>query len=172
MKQEAENPFDSKTPEQKLHSLTAELRTPIEVIRGLAEMIKINSSANKIESEGILSEINDILKATDSIKNLLDEMVRSKEFYTPSNDLSATDILLTLRQQLLDAREQNDTKTLQNLATVFDIIWEIAAKREIEGMIFRILENLENSAYDSIGGTPWKSIIPSEEEIISALNRN
>ena len=49
---------------------------------------------------------------------------------------------------------------------------EIAAQKAIDGMIFGILENLENSAYDAIRGTPWKSLIPSEEEIISALNTN
>jgi hypothetical protein len=61
----------------------------------------------------------------------------------------------------LDAREQSDADTLSNLAVFFDVLWEIVDKREIHGGIGRILENLENSAYDSI----------REEEIISALNR-
>lgn len=172
MDEPTNNLFESATPEQKLHSLTAELRIPVEIIRGFVEIIRLQNQANSIEPQGILGEINTISEAAHKIKNLLDEAVNSKGFYTPSKDLSSTDILLALRHQLLDAREQNDTNTLQNLATVFDIIWEIAAKKKIEGLIFRILENLENSAYDSIRGTPWKSIIPSEEEIISALNRN
>jgi hypothetical protein len=148
--------------------LTAELRTPVETIRGFAETIRTTNLSQKIEPEGIL--INAISEAADKIKNLLDEMVRSKGFYTPSNDLSSTDILLGLRQHLLDAREQNDMNTLQNLAVFFDLIWDIAAKRDIQGRIFRILQDLESSAWDSIHGIPWKSTIPSEEEIISALN--
>jgi hypothetical protein len=72
----------------------------------------------------------------------------------------------------VDARQQNDMNTLQNLAVFFDLIWEINAKRDIQGRIIRILEDLERSAYDSIGRVPWKSNIPSEEEIISALNTN
>jgi hypothetical protein len=37
MNQEPENFFDAASPEQKLHSLTAELRMPAEIIRGFAE---------------------------------------------------------------------------------------------------------------------------------------
>lgn len=163
--------FDSITPEQKLHALTAELRTPLEIIRGLTEMIRINIGSNRIEPEGTLRAINSILEAANRIENLLDEVVSSKGFYTPSKDLSSTDILLGLRQQFLDAREKNDTNTLRSLAVFFNIIEEIATRKGIEGRIYGILEDLENSAYDSIGGVPWKSTIPSEEEIISALNR-
>ena len=170
MNQEPENYFGDVSPEQKLHSLIAELRTPVEIIRGCAETIRITNLSQKIEPEGML--INAISEAADKIKNLLDEMVRSKGFYTPSHDLSSTDILLGLRQHLLDARQQNDMNTLQNLAVFFDLIWEIAAKTDFQGRIFRILEDLEHSAWDSIHGIPWKSTIPSEEEIISALNTN
>ena len=166
------NLFDSATPEQRLHALTAELRIPVQVIRSLAEIIRLRNQANSIEPQGILSVINTISEAADKMENLLDETVRSKGFYTPSKDLSSTNILLGLRQQLLDAREKNDTNTLQSLAVVFNIIEEIAIQKGIEGIIFRILENLGNSAIDSVRGVPWKSIIPSEEEIISALNRN
>jgi hypothetical protein len=153
--------FESATPEQKLKILTNELRTPVEIIRGTAEIIRTKNESLNIEPLGILSEINTITEAADKIKNLIDETVRSKGFYTPSKNLSSTDILLYLRQRLLDAREQSDADTLSNLAVFFDVLWEIVDKREIHGGIGRILENLENSAYDSI----------REEEIISALNR-
>jgi hypothetical protein len=170
MNQEPENYFGDASPEQKLHLMTAELRTPVEIIRGCAESIRTTNLSQKLEPEGIL--INAISEAADRIKNLLDEMVRSKGFFTPANSLSSTDILLALRQNLLDARQQNDMNVLQNLAVFFDMLWEIAAKKNTQGSIFGILQNLERSAYDSIGGVPWKSIIPSEEEIISALNTN
>jgi signal transduction histidine kinase len=170
MNQETESFFDSKSPEQKLHTLTAELRTPVEIIRGCAETIRLTNLSQKIKPEGML--INAISEAADKIKNLLDEMVRSKGFYTPSHDLSSTDILLGLRQHLLQARQEDDKETLQSLAIFFDMLWEIAAKKKIQGIIFGILQDLERSAWDSIGGVPWKSTIPSEEEIISALNTN
>jgi hypothetical protein len=165
-----DNQFESATPKQKLHALTAQLRIPVQVIRNLAEIMRLGNQANSIEPQGLLSAINTISEAAGKIENLLDEIVRSKGFYIPPKDLSSTDILLGLRQQLLDAREKNDTNTLQSLAVVFNIIEEIAIQKGIEGIIFRILENLGNSAIDSVGGFPWKSIIPSEEEIISALN--
>ncbi len=168
--QEPENFFDSASPEQKLHWLTAELRTPVEIIRGFAETIRDTNLSQKIEPEGIL--ISAISEAADKVRNLLDEVVRSKGFYTPSHDLSSTDILLGLRQHLLHARQEDDKDTLQSLAIFFDMLWEIAAKKKNQGIILGILENLERSAWDSIQGVPWKSTIPSEEEIISALNTN
>ena len=165
------DPLDSATPEQKLRILTAELRMPVEIIRGFAEIIRTKNESQNIEPSGILQEINSITDAANKIKNLLDEMVSSKGFYVPSKNLSSTDIILDLRQRLLDAREQNDKDTLGHLAMIFDTIWDVAAKKIDQAMIYRILEDLENSAYDSIRGVPWKSTIPSEEEIISALNR-
>ena len=165
-----DNQFDSATPEQKLHALTAELRIPVQLIRSLAEIIRLRNQANSIEPKEILSVINTISESADKLENILDETVRSKGFYVRSKDLSSTDILLDLRQRLLDAREQNEVNTLQNLAVFFYMIWDVVAKKKIQGGIGRILENLERSAYDSVQGVGWKSIIPSEEEIISALN--
>ena len=165
-----DNQFHSATPEQKLHALTAELRIPVQVIGSLAEIIRLRNQVNSIEPKEILSVINTISEAADKMENILDETVSSKGFYVPSKGLSSTDILLDLRQRLLDAREQNDGNTLQNLAVFFDMIWDVVAKKKIQGGIGRILENLENSAYDSVQGVGWKSIIPSEEEMISALN--
>lgn len=165
-----DNPLDSATTEQKLSILTNELRTPIEIIHGFAQVIKTNSSSQTIEQSGILQEIDHITAAADRIKNLLDDVVSSKGYYTPSNNLTSTDIILDLRQKLLLAREQNDITTLRNLAVTFDMFYDMAVKKMKQGLIIGILNNLERSAYDSIGGVPWKSIIPSEEEIISALD--
>lgn len=91
----------------------------------------------------------------------------------PTNDssrLTATLILIYLRQRLLDAIEQGDVNALQNLANVFDMLWDLVDKEEIHGNVIRILENLENASRDHAMGVGWKSIIPSEEEIRSALN--
>lgn len=170
MNQDPENFLDSTSPERKLHSLTAELWTPVEVIQGLAEVIRLNISSNRIESEEILQVVTGISEAADKIKKLLNETVRSKGFYTPSKDISSTDIILALRQHLLHARQQNDMDALHSLAMVFGIIEEVASKKNTQGKIFGVLEDLGTSAREAIHGIPWKSTIPSEEEIISALN--
>jgi signal transduction histidine kinase len=130
MNQEPENFFDSASPEQKLHWLTAELRTPVEIIRGFAETIRVTNLSQKIEPEGIL--ISAISEAVDKIRNLLDEVVRSKGFYTPSHDLSSTDILLGLRQHLLHARQEDDKDTLQSLASFLTCSGRLRPKRKIK----------------------------------------
>jgi signal transduction histidine kinase len=168
MNQEPENYFGDLSPEQKLHSMIAELRTPVEIIRGCAETIRITNLSQKIEPEGIL--INAISEAADKIRNLLDETIRSKGFYSPSKDISSTDILLALRQHLLNARQQNDMDALHSLEMVFGILEEVAGKKNTQGIIFGVLDDLATSAREAIHGIPWKSTIPSEEEIISALN--
>lgn len=170
MNQEPKNFLDSASPEQKLHSLTAGLWTPVEVIRGLAEIIRLNISSNRIEPEETLQIVNGISEATDKIKNLLNETVRSKGFYTPSKDISSTDIFLALRQHLLNARQRNDIDALHSLVMVFDIIDDVVSKRNTEGKILGVLEDLGTAAREAIHGIAWKSTIPSEEEIISALN--
>ena len=69
------NPFNSPTPEQKLNILANELRTPIEIICGLAFVMKKNIESNNVESANILRDINSIAEAADKIKQLLDEVV-------------------------------------------------------------------------------------------------
>lgn len=172
MEQEADNPLDSASPEQKLHWLTATLRTPAEMIRGFAGIIKLNVSANRVDAEEILQIVDAIAEAANKIKDLLDEMVLSKGFYVPSDTISSTDVLLAFRQRLLDARQQNDNDTLRDLAVFFAMLYELAEKKQIEGSILGILLDLEAAAWDAIHGIPWKRTIPSEEEVISALNTN
>ena len=167
-----ENSLDSASPWQKLHWLTAEVITPVEVIRGLAGIIRLNVLAKRMEPEEILQVVDSISEAANKIKNLLDEMVRSKDFYVPSDTISSTDILLALQQRLLDAREQNDMNTLQNLYVGFGMLEDIAEKKKTHARISRILDDLRTSAFEAIQGISWKSTIPSEEEIISALNAN
>ena len=118
----------------------------------------------------MLQVVNEISEAADKIKKLLNETVRSKGFYTPSKDISSTDILLALRQHLLNARQQNDMDALHSLEMVFGILEEVVSKTNTRGKIFGVLDDLGTSAREAIHGIPWKSTIPSEEEIISALN--
>ena len=72
------NQFDSATPEQKLSILTNELRTPIEIIRGYASVIKKDIESNKFDSETVLKEIDRIAESADKIKKILDELIDSR----------------------------------------------------------------------------------------------
>lgn len=85
-----------------------------------------------------------------------------------SNKITSLEIFLYLRQRLLDARDEKDTDVLVNLQTVFIILSDLAYLKKARGL-GKILEEFENSARDSIMGVPWKSTIPSEEEIDLAL---
>ena len=87
---------------------------------------------------------------------------------TESSKLTAADIFLYLRQHLLDAREQNDSKVLVEIQTICDFLSGLAYSKKIRGL-GAILEEFESSARDSITGVSWKSTIPSEEEIRSVL---
>ncbi len=62
------NLFYSTTPEQKLSILGNELRTPVEIIRGFAFVIKKDIESNKVESMELLNDINRIAEAADKIK--------------------------------------------------------------------------------------------------------
>ena len=46
--------FRSATPEQKLSTLANELRTPVEIIRGFASVIKKDIEADKIDPAQLL----------------------------------------------------------------------------------------------------------------------
>jgi len=71
------NPFESASPEQKLSILSNELRTPVEIIRGIVAVIRKGIESNSVEPAEILKEINTIAEASDKIKELLDEMMKS-----------------------------------------------------------------------------------------------
>jgi len=72
-----DNQFNSATPEQKLSILTNELRTPLEIIRGYASVIKKDIESNKVDPATILKEISQIAESADKIKELLDELIQS-----------------------------------------------------------------------------------------------
>jgi hypothetical protein len=53
------------------------LRTPVEIIRGIVAVIRKGIESNSVEPAEILKEINTIAEASDKIKELLDEMMKS-----------------------------------------------------------------------------------------------
>ena len=65
------------TPEQKLSILTNELLTPIEIIRGISQLIKKDIESNNINSADLLEKITKIAEAAEKIKLLRDETVGS-----------------------------------------------------------------------------------------------
>ena len=86
----------------------------------------------------------------------------------PSSKLTSIDIFLHLRQRLLLARQQNNVEVLMEIQTVCDFLSDLADLKSMQN-VGAILEEIESSARDSIMGVPWKSTIPSEEEIRLAL---
>ncbi|MBC7810259.1 MAG: hypothetical protein H7175_03890 [Burkholderiales bacterium] len=74
------------------------------------------------------------------------------------------DLLLSLRQRLLDAREKNDKTQLSYLKITFGTLVEAAYTVEDKALV-AILVDLEDAARDSITGVDWKSSIPSIEVI-------
>src|SRR5215210_970568 len=85
------------------------------------------------------------------------------------NRLTALHILIYLRQRLLTAIEQNNKAEFQQLATVFGMLWDVVDEYNVQGGIYLVIENFRNTTSDYYLGIGWKGIIPSEEEIKSAL---
>ncbi|HSK86993.1 MAG TPA: hypothetical protein VK880_01450 [Anaerolineales bacterium] len=71
------NSLKSATPEQKLYTLSAELVTPIDIIRGYAYLIKKDIESNKIDPEDILKNINIIIETADKLKKVRAEIINA-----------------------------------------------------------------------------------------------
>jgi hypothetical protein len=77
------------------------------------------------------------------------------------------DLLLNLRQRLLDAREKNDQTQLAHLKITFGTLVESAYATDDKALI-ALLVDLEDAARDAMTGAAWKSSIPSTEVIENA----
>jgi signal transduction histidine kinase len=66
------NPQQS--PEQQLSTLINELRTPVEIIRGFASVMRKGIASDSFSAAELLNEITTIAEAADKVKDLLDEM--------------------------------------------------------------------------------------------------
>lgn len=82
--------------------------------------------------------------------------------------MASVDMVLSLRQRLLDAREQDDRTSLGVLQTTFGALIE-ASYRTQERTLIEILVALEDAARDAAMGVGWKSDIPSVETIRRAF---
>ena len=83
-----------------------------------------------------------------------------------SNNMIFLNLLLTLRQRLVNARELKDQASLSELLTTFGVLRDACES----GSVNMILTDLTDAARDSLMGVDWKSGIPSIEAIRSALS--
>jgi hypothetical protein len=84
--------------------------------------------------------------------------------------LTLADLLINLRQKLLDARAQADMALAQALFTTYDLILEASypsKNRALSG----ILQDFVDSARDTLNGEDWKSTIPTIEQIVQASGK-
>jgi hypothetical protein len=84
--------------------------------------------------------------------------------------MTPVDMVLSLRQRLLDAREQEDRASLGILHTTFGALVE-ASYRTQEDALVEILIALEDAARDAAMGVGWKSDIPSVRTIQEAFEK-
>ncbi|MFN8372357.1 MAG: hypothetical protein U0694_05710 [Anaerolineae bacterium] len=82
--------------------------------------------------------------------------------------LTLQDLLLSLRQSVLDAIEHNDKNKLQDLKITFGRLVEEAYASHDDAVI-AILVALEDAARDALTGVSWKSDIPSVESVEKAI---
>jgi hypothetical protein len=81
-----------------------------------------------------------------------------------------TDLLLYLRQKLLDARAAKDRKTLEELSNTFHILQEAVWSVEESSVYAGFLEDMICAVRDSMMGVEWKSEIPSIDDIRTRKN--
>lgn len=84
---------------------------------------------------------------------------------TSPTEMVTTDLLLYLRQRLLDARTVKDHKMLNELSNTFHILQEAIWSVEEASVYAGFLEDMICAVRDSMMGVEWKSEIPSIEEI-------
>lgn len=86
-----------------------------------------------------------------------------------SEDMVNADLLVFLRQRLVDAKKKRDTRRLQDLRITLDLLLEYTHERRSQN-VGRILEALEAATRDAITDVSWKSELPTDEEIQSATS--
>ena len=166
-------PLSSPTPGQKLYILSSQLKGLIESIRLDAMLIKKNIESSNITPETLLKDITRIAEVADKIRELPDQVIHSKSSVSDtareSVKITTLDIFLYLRKRLLDAREPSDVEKLVEIQAICEFLLYLVYSKQTPGL-GSILEEFESSARDSIMGVPWKSNIPSEEEIKLVLD--
>lgn len=78
------------------------------------------------------------------------------------------DVVISLRQRLIEAAERQDRDGLGALKITFGELVETSYSTS-EQSLTRIFVALEDAARDAVMGVPWKSDIPSVEAIHQAF---
>lgn len=84
--------------------------------------------------------------------------------------MTPVDMVLSLRQRLLEAREQEDRASLGILHTTFGALVEASYGTQEDALV-EILIALENAARDAAMGVGWKSDIPAVRTIQEAFEK-
>lgn len=80
-----------------------------------------------------------------------------------------TDMVITLRQRLIEAGERHDRDGLGALKVTFGELVEASYGTQEKSLI-EILVALEDAARDAVMGVSWKSDIPTIEAIHQAFH--
>ncbi len=83
--------------------------------------------------------------------------------------LTLATLILNFRVRLLEAREKQDREPLLELKAAFTLLREASYESE-DTKAITVLVALEDATRDSLQGVPWKSDIPSNEEISVAFS--
>lgn len=83
--------------------------------------------------------------------------------------LTLTDLLLHLRQRLIDAQTGHDESILLQLLGTFNLLLEAAWERE-DTTHAALLEDFIDVIGDTLNNEAWKSTIPTIEVIEQAAN--
>ncbi len=78
--------------------------------------------------------------------------------------LTIVALFCSLREQLVDAREQKNVSRLETLMGTFVLIEEAAGAVQ-DKVVYALAEALEDAARDSLMEADWKSQIPSAEDL-------
>jgi hypothetical protein len=83
---------------------------------------------------------------------------------TPPKRSTLAMLMKNLLTQLQDARDKSNREALVDLFTTFSVLVEASyASEDVQSIGF--IENLLDSARDSLGGVDWKSDLPSIDSV-------
>jgi hypothetical protein len=87
---------------------------------------------------------------------------------TASTRTTLADLVCYLRRRLVEARDKQDQADLTTLLGILDVLRDAAWNKGDESLA-SIIQDMIDSAQDSLMDVGWKSNIPSEEFILATL---
>ncbi|MEM6282473.1 MAG: hypothetical protein AAF787_09805 [Chloroflexota bacterium] len=74
------------------------------------------------------------------------------------------ELILQVRERLLQAHEGNDAHSLDEMATILTLFQDFF-ESQLEWKKAAIAQDLKLATFDALNGTPWKSELPAIEHI-------